>query len=36
MVAQGYRGERITRIGDIAKSILLLAATTGTGTLFRR
>lgn len=36
MVAQGYRGERITRIGDIAKSILLLAAATGTGTLFQK
>ena len=36
MVAQGYRGERITRIGDIAKSILLLAAATGTGMLFQK
>ena len=36
MVAQGYRGEKITRIGDIAKSILLLAAATGTGMLFQK
>ena len=35
-MAQGYRGERITRIGDIAKSILLLAAATGTGMLFQK
>ena len=35
-MVKGCRGERITRIGDIAKSILLLAAATGTGMLFQK